>query len=50
VPEFTRITLRLVAKERTLPFEIKVPNARTDTAMAEARAGMKSRRTDLEDL
>lgn len=44
VSDVIRITLTRVAKERALPFELKVPNAVTREAMDEARATVKSRR------
>lgn len=34
-----RVLLTRVAAEKALPFEVKVPNAVTRTAMAEARKG-----------
>ena len=42
VSDVIRITLTRVAKEGTLPFELRVPNAETLAAMAEARALAKS--------
>ncbi|HEY0854699.1 MAG TPA: type II toxin-antitoxin system RelB/DinJ family antitoxin [Devosia sp.] len=44
VSDVIRITLTRVAKERALPFELKIPNAVTREAMDEARATVKSRR------
>jgi DNA-damage-inducible protein J len=44
VSDVIRITLTKVAKEGALPFELKVPNAKTRAAMAEARAIMKKER------
>lgn len=44
VSDVIRITPTRVAKERALPFELKVPNAVTREAMDEARATVKSRR------
>ncbi len=38
VSDVIRITLTRVAKEGTLPFELRVPNAETLAAMAEARS------------
>ena len=42
VSDVIRMTLTKVAKEGALPFELKVPNAKTRAAMAEARATMKA--------
>jgi DNA-damage-inducible protein J len=44
VSDLVRITLTRVAKDRALPFEIKVPNAETIAAMKEARRTMKAGR------
>jgi len=48
VSDVIRITLTKVAKERALPFDLKVPNATTREAMDEARATVKSRRKSFE--
>ena len=39
-----RILLKRVAKEKTVPFDLRVPNAETRKAMAEADAIVRSRR------
>lgn len=44
VSDLVRMTLTRVAKDRALPFELKVPNAETRAAMEESRAKMKARR------
>ena len=44
VSDVVRMTLTRVAKDRALPFELKLPNAETRAAMIEARASMESRR------
>jgi len=41
VSDVVRITLTRVARDRALPFEMKVPNAETRAAMEESRAMMK---------
>lgn len=43
VSDVVRMTLTRVAKDKTLPFELKVPNAETRAAMEESRAMMKAR-------
>jgi DNA-damage-inducible protein J len=48
VSDVIRITLTKVAKERALPFDLKVPNATTLAAMDEARATVKGRRKGFE--
>ena len=42
VSDVVRMTLTRVAKEKALPFELKVPNAETRAAMEESRAMMKT--------
>ena len=42
VSDVVRMTLTRVAKDRALPFDLKVPNARTRAAMIEARVIAKS--------
>lgn len=42
VSDVVRITLTRVAKEGALPFDLKVPNSTTRTAMGEARAKMRA--------
>jgi DNA-damage-inducible protein J len=39
VSDAVRVLLTRVAAEKALPFEVKVPNAETTTAMQEARKG-----------
>jgi DNA-damage-inducible protein J len=39
VSDAVRVLLTRVAVEKALPFEVRVPNATTRTAMAEARKG-----------
>lgn len=39
VSDAVRVLLTRVAAEKALPFDVKVPNARTITAMREARKG-----------
>jgi DNA-damage-inducible protein J len=39
VSDLVRVTLTRVAAEQALPFDVRVPNARTVAAMKEARAG-----------
>jgi len=39
VSDAVRVLLTRVAKEKALPFEVKVPNAATAAAMREARKG-----------
>ncbi|MGD9913396.1 MAG: type II toxin-antitoxin system RelB/DinJ family antitoxin [Rhizobiaceae bacterium] len=38
VSDLVRITLTRVAKDKALPFDLKVPNAQTRAAMSEARS------------
>lgn len=44
VSDVVRITLTRIAKDKALPFELKVPNAETRAAMAEAHALLTARR------
>ncbi len=39
VSDLVRITLTRVAEEQAVPFELRVPNAKTVAAMKEARRG-----------
>jgi DNA-damage-inducible protein J len=41
VSDILRMTLTRVAKERAVPLELKVPNAKTQAAMRQSRALMK---------
>jgi DNA-damage-inducible protein J len=53
VSDVIRITLTRVAKERALPFELKVPNAETRAAIEEAReiaASRSARFTDTDEM
>ena len=45
-----RLFLRQVIAERGLPFDVKVPNAATQAAMAEARAIGRARFQDANEL
>lgn len=45
-----RLFLRQVIAEKGLPFDVKVPNAATQAAMAEARAIGKARFQDANEL
>jgi len=49
VSDVVRMTLTRVAKDKALPFELKVPNAETRTAIEESRAMMKARRARFND-
>lgn len=49
VSDLVRMTLTRVAKDKALPFELKVPNAETRVAMEESRAIMKARRARFTD-
>ena len=49
VSDVVRMTLTRVAKDKALPFELKVPNAETRAAMEEARAMMKARNARFSD-
>ena len=42
VSDVVRMTLTRIAKDRALPFELKVPNADTRAAMEESRAMMQA--------
>lgn len=43
VSDAVRMTLTRIAHDKALPLELKVPNAETQAAMAEARAMMAAR-------
>lgn len=45
VSDLVRMALTRVAKDKALPFELKVPNAETRAAMEEARVMAKARQT-----
>ncbi len=49
VSDVVRMTLTRVAKDKALPFELKVPNAETRAAIEESRAMMKARRARFSD-
>ena len=50
VSDAVRVLLTRVASEKSLPFEVKVPNARTATAMQEARKGGLRSLKNVSDL
>jgi DNA-damage-inducible protein J len=43
VSDIVRMTLTRVVKDHALPFDLTVPNAKTQAAMREARAMMKTK-------
>ena len=43
VSDVVRMTLTRVARDKALPFELRVPSAETRSAMEESRAMMKKR-------
>ena len=49
VSDVVRMTLTRVAKERALPFELKIPNAETRASMEESRAMMQARNARFAD-
>lgn len=49
VSDLVRMALTRVAKDKALPFELKVPNAETRAAMEEARAMAKARQARFGD-
>lgn len=49
VSDVVRMTLTRVAKDKALPFELKVPNAETRAAIEESRAIMKARGARFND-
>jgi len=49
VSDVVRMTLTRVAKDKALPFELKMPNAETRAAIEESRAMMKARRARFND-
>lgn len=49
VSDVVRMTLTRVAKDKALPFELKVPNAETRAAITESRALAKARKSELSD-
>lgn len=53
VSDVVRMTLTRVARDKGLPFELKIPNAETKAAISESRAMMTARNarfTDAEEL
>ncbi|GHD21336.1 type II toxin-antitoxin system RelB/DinJ family antitoxin [Tianweitania populi] len=49
VSDVVRMTLTRVARDKALPFDLKVPNAETRGAMEESRAMMKAHRARFKD-
>jgi len=49
VSDVVRMTLTRIAKDKALPFDLKVPNAETRAAMEESRAMMKARNARFAD-
>jgi DNA-damage-inducible protein J len=49
VSDVVRMTLTRVARDKALPFELRVPNAETQAAMIESRVLMKQRNARFED-
>lgn len=49
VSDLVRMALTRVARDKALPFELKVPNAETRAAMEEARAMAKARQARFGD-
>jgi DNA-damage-inducible protein J len=49
VSDVVRMTLTRVAKDRALPFELKIPNPETRKAMEESRAMMQKRQASFAD-
>ncbi len=47
VSDVVRMTLTRIARDRALPFELKIPNAETRAAMEESRAMMKAGKAHL---
>jgi DNA-damage-inducible protein J len=43
VSDVVRMTLTRIAKDKALPFELKIPNSQTRAAIEESRAIMKAR-------
>jgi DNA-damage-inducible protein J len=50
VSDAVRVLLTRVAAEKALPFDVKVPNATTVTAISEARAGKLPSFRNVPDL
>jgi DNA-damage-inducible protein J len=49
VSDVVRMTLTRVARDKALPLELKIPNAETRAAMAEANELMKAREARFSD-
>lgn len=49
VSDAIRMTLTRVARDKALPLELKIPNAETQAAMAEARAMMAARQARFQN-
>jgi DNA-damage-inducible protein J len=49
VSDIVRITLTRVARDKALPFDLNVPNAKTKAAIQEARAMMKNKKARFSD-
>lgn len=49
VSDVVRMTLVRVARDKALPFDLRLPNAETRDAMAEARSIMDARKGRFED-
>lgn len=47
ISDAVRLTLTRIARDKALPLELKIPNAETQAAMAEARAMMAKRQRRL---
>ena len=50
VSDAVRVLLTLVAREKTLPFELRAPNSKTVAAMEEARGGKLRSFSSVSDL
>ena len=50
ISDAIRLLMLRIADERRLPFEVKVPNAKTRKAMAELEAGKGKRAASIDDL
>lgn len=49
VSDVVRMTLTRIAKDKALPFDVKIPNAETRAAIEESRAMMKARQARFAD-
>ncbi|HJU99504.1 MAG TPA: type II toxin-antitoxin system RelB/DinJ family antitoxin [Burkholderiaceae bacterium] len=50
ISDAIRLLMLRIAEERRLPFEVKVPNAKTRAAMAKLEAGKGTRFANIEAL